>query len=157
MIHSTSYWFPNVSFQFAKSTYWDLRATSHTSQEPWPWDGESPNVSVSRHLQNHIVWTRILKCSVKPLVTGPSTKCCFSEILFMRVLTCDKIESNKQINGCERSECHALPVLCKTYLQVVVFENSPCDHGTWSVWCHVGIHVDLASILHSHTPSVPRA
>ena len=23
------------------------------------------------------------------------------------------------------------------------FKNSPSDHETWSIWCHVGIHVDL--------------
>ena len=34
---------------------------------------------------------RILKCSVKSYVTGPSTKCCFNKFLFMWVLTHDKI------------------------------------------------------------------
>ena len=29
------------------------------------------------------------------------------------------------------------------YLQEVVFQNSPSDHEIWSIWCHVGIHVDL--------------
>jgi hypothetical protein len=37
------------------------------------------------------------------------------------------------------------------------FWNSPSDHETWSIWCHVGIHVDYTSILHSHTPLVPQA
>jgi hypothetical protein len=41
------------------------------------------------------------------------------------------------------------PVLYKTYLQEVVFENKPSDHETWSIRCHVGIHVDFTSILHS--------
>ena len=31
-------------------------------------------------------------CSVKPYVTGPSTKCYFNAFLFMWVLTHDKIE-----------------------------------------------------------------
>jgi hypothetical protein len=65
-----------------------LRATSHTSQEPWPWNCESPKESVQRPsqvtLQNHVVWSRILTCSVKPYVTGPTTKCYFNELLFMR-------------------------------------------------------------------------
>ena len=36
------------------------------------------------------------------------------------------------------------------------FENSPSDHEPWSIRCHVGIHVDLTSILHSNTPLVPQ-
>ena len=33
-------------------------------------------------------------------------------------------------------------------------ETSPSDHETLSVRCHVGIHVDFTSILHSHSYSV---
>jgi hypothetical protein len=65
--------------------------------------------AVPRHLQNHVVWSRTLKCSVKSYVTGPSTQCYFNEFLFMWVLTRNNIE---QTNGCERSECHGLLVLC---------------------------------------------
>ena len=38
----------------------------------------------------------------------------------MWVLVHDKIE---QTNGCERSECHGLLVLCEAYLQVVVLKT----------------------------------
>jgi hypothetical protein len=69
------------------------------------------------------------------------------------VLTHDEIES---INGCEILECHGLMVLCEVYLQEVVFENSPSDHETSSIGCHVGIHVDFTSILHSLTMLVPQ-
>ena len=66
------------------------------TQEPWPWNCESPKESVQRplptHLPNHVVWSRALKCSVKAYVTGPSTKYYFNEFLFMRVLTHDNIE-----------------------------------------------------------------
>ena len=66
--------------------------------------------AVPIHVQNHhVVWSRMFKCSVKSYVTGPSTKCYFDVLLFMRVLTHDQIE---WANGCERSECHGLPVLC---------------------------------------------
>ena len=35
------------------------------------------------------------------------------------------------------------------------FENNPSDHETWSIRCHVGIHIDFTFIiLHSHTRSV---
>ena len=72
----------------------------------------------------------------------------------MQVLIYVKIE---QINGCECSECHGLLDLCRAYLQEVVFENSPSDHETWSIYYHVGIYVDFTSILHSHTPLLPQA
>ena len=45
----------------------------------------------------------------------------------MQVLIHDKIELT---NGCERSECNGLPVLCQAYLKEVVFENNPSDHET---------------------------
>ena len=64
--------------------------------------------AVPTHLQYHVVWSRTLKYSVRPYVTGPLTKCYFNERLFMRVLTHDNIQ---QINGCERSECHGLPIV----------------------------------------------
>ena len=42
-------------------------------------------------------------------------------------------------------------ILCKAYLQEVVFENSSSDHETRSIRWHVRIHVDFTSILHSQT------
>jgi hypothetical protein len=75
-----------------------LRVTSHMSQEPWPWNCESPKekcpkVAVPRHLQNHIlVWSRTLEYSLKSYVTGPSTKCYFNKFLFMHALIHDRIE-----------------------------------------------------------------
>ena len=60
-----------------------LRAISHMSQEPWPWNCESPKEkcpkAIPRHLQNHVVWSWIFKCIVKSYVTGPSTKCYFND------------------------------------------------------------------------------
>ena len=47
----------------------------------------------------------------------------------MWALTHDKID---KING--------LPILCWTYLEEVVFENSPRDHEQRSIRCHVGVH-----------------
>ena len=48
--------------------------------------------AVPRHLQNHVVWSRTLECSVKSYVTWTSTKCYFNECLFMQTLTHDKME-----------------------------------------------------------------
>ena len=73
-----------------------VRATSHTSQEPWPWNCESLKEkcpkAVPTHLHNHVVWSRTLQSSVKSYVTGPSIKCYFHEFLFMWVLTHGRIE-----------------------------------------------------------------
>ena len=126
---------------------------SYTSQEPWPQNCESPKESVQwlsqdtskimqcGHIPSSVVWSHMW--------SRPSTKCYFNEFLYMQVLTHDGI---KETNNNERSECRGLPVLYQTYLQKVVFENSPSDHETWSVRCIVGIQVDFTSILHSHAP-----
>ena len=36
------------------------------------------------------------------------------------------------------------------------FKNNMSDHKTLSIRCHVEIHVDFTSILHSHTMLVPQ-
>ena len=45
-------------------------------------DQESVQRLSQRHLQNRVLWSQTLKCSVKSYVTGPSTKCYFDEFLF---------------------------------------------------------------------------
>ena len=53
------------------------RAVTRKLWEPkrkWP-------KAIPRHLQNHVVWSQILKCSVMSYVTGSSTKCYFNECL----------------------------------------------------------------------------
>ena len=62
----------------------------------------------------------------------------------------------KNIIGCEHSEIHDHLIMCSAYLQEMVFENNPSDHEIVSIWCHVGIHVDFTSIMHSHTLLVPQ-
>ena len=37
------------------------------------------------------------------------------------------------------------------------FENNPSDHEAWSIEYHIWIHVNLTSILQSHTPLVPQS
>ena len=87
-----------MSLELSYELVW---ATSHTSQEPWPWTCESPKRKCSKavptHLQNHVVWSRVPKCSVKSYVSGPSTKCYFDEFLFMRVFTLDKNGINQRL------------------------------------------------------------
>ena len=75
----------------------------------------------------------------------------FQWLLFVQVLTHDEME---EINGCERLKCHGLPVVL--YPRGGLWKY-PSDHETWSIWCHVGILVDITPILHSHAPLVPRA
>ena len=134
---------------------------AHFTHEPravttrlWEPKRKCLKAAIATHLHDHVVWSQILKCSVKSHVTGPSTTCYFNDFWFTWILTHDKIE---YIIRCERLECHGLPVSCQAYLQKVVFENNPSDHETWSMRCHVGIHVDFTSIMHSHTLSVPQA
>ena len=59
--------------------------------------------------QNHVVWSRTLKCSVKPYVTGPSTKCYFNECLFMWGPHTWQSRTRK------RQNCEALSSLMKDY------------------------------------------
>ena len=82
--------------------------------------------AVPTHLQNHVVWSQTLKCSVKPYVTGPSTNCYFNEFPFLT-----HFKNRIKPTDVRRSECHGLPVVfCSTYLQEVVVEKSPSDHET---------------------------
>ena len=120
--------------------------TAHFTHKPRAvtmklWEPKIKNPkAVPRHPQNHVVWSRIVKCSVKSYVTGPSTKCYFNKVLFMWVLTHDKIEWT---NSCEHLECHGLPVLFRPTSKRW-FLNKKCK---WSwicfIRCHVGIHVDF--------------
>jgi hypothetical protein len=91
--------------------------------------------------RNHEVWSRSLKCSVKSYVIGPSTKWC----------------SHIQINGCDIQSAMVFRFCVRPTLKRWVFKNNPSDHETWSIWCHVGIHADFTSILHSNTLVVPQA
>ena len=116
----------------------------------WEPKRKCPKV-VPRHLQNHVVWSRTLKCSVKPHMTGPSTRCYFNELLFMQVLTHDKNRINQRLwtFGVPWSPGFVLGLSPRGG-----FWKNPSDHETWSIRCHVGVQVDFTSILHSHTPSV---
>jgi hypothetical protein len=85
-------WIPESSFSLVG--YFK----GHSTHEPravtmklWEPKRKCPKV-VPTHLQNHVVWSRILKRSVKSYVTGPSTICYFNQFPFMRVLTHDKME-----------------------------------------------------------------
>ena len=67
--------------------WWIMQTESHFTHEPravtmklWEPKRKCPKAAVPTHLQHHVVvWSWALKCSVKPYVTGPSTKCYFNE------------------------------------------------------------------------------
>ena len=40
--------------------------------------------AVPRHFQNHVMWSRVLKCSAESYVIRPSSKYYFNEILFIQ-------------------------------------------------------------------------
>ena len=139
-----------------------LKHKGHFTHEPravtmklWEPNRKCPK-AVPTHLHNHVVLSRALKCSVKPFVTGRSTKCYFNEFLFIRSLR--MIKENKPTVVSVRSVmvlrfCIGLPPRSSKW----VWNNNPSEHETWFIRCHVGIHVDFTSILHSHTPLVPQA
>ena len=104
---------------------------------------------VIRRPQNHVVWSRILKCSVKPYVTGPSTKCYFDEILFMWVLTHDKNRINQRLWTFRVPWSNDQGIFWTQSVETleVVFKYGPSDHATWSIWWHIGI--DFTYVLHS--------
>jgi hypothetical protein len=91
--------FKLVSFLFLMNElHLGIIAKGHFTHEPrattmklWEPERKCPKV-VPEHLQNHVVWSLTLECSVKSYVIGPSTKCYFNEFLFMRVLTHVKIK-----------------------------------------------------------------
>ena len=83
-----------------------------------------------------------------PMWQGLRPICYFNEFLFTQVLTHDKIQ---HINGWEHNAmvyrfC-VRPTSMRRFLKTV-----QSDHETWSIWCHVGHHVNFSSISHSHTP-----
>ena len=76
-----------------------FRATSHTSQELWPRDCESPKEELCGHGPSSVVWSYMW--------LGPQLNAILNEILFMQVFTHDKLEWT---NGCECYECCGLLV-----------------------------------------------
>ena len=78
--HYEEHPFATLEFMVSFLSFW-----VHLSLEPCP-------KVVPRYLQNHVVWSWTLKCSVKSCVIGSSTKCHFNEWLFMEALTHDKIK-----------------------------------------------------------------
>ena len=76
-------------------TQW-IRATSHTSQEPWPWNYESPKESAQRPFQGP---SKISLCSHGPSIVvwspmwpGPRPNAVSMHFYSCRVLTHDKIQ-----------------------------------------------------------------
>ena len=93
-----------------------LRATSHTSLEPWPWNHESPKEGVSKgrpdHLQNHAMWSQTLKCGVSHMWPGPHPHAILINFLKKLRRSSYMIKLNKS-TVVSILECHSLPmVLC---------------------------------------------
>ena len=91
-IKKSSLCYNGICFFYKKTSRKSIRVTinqvlyrkGHFTHEPramtmklWEPERKCPK-AIPRHLQNHVVWSRILKCSVKSYVTGPSTKCYFN-------------------------------------------------------------------------------
>ena len=89
-------WSPLIHGQMTNIEGHFTREPRAVTMKLWGLKRKCPKV-VPQDLQDHVIWWRALKCSVKSCVTGPSTKCYFNEFLFMRVLTHDKIESKQRL------------------------------------------------------------
>ena len=77
-----------------------------------------------------------LKWSVKSCVVGPSTKCYLNVFLFVRALhMINRINQWLWDFGVPWSLGFVSGLPPKGG-----FENSPSDHDTQSIWCHVGVH-----------------
>ena len=108
--------------------------------------------AVPRHLQNHVVWSQILKRSVKPYVTGPSTKCYFNEFLFMRIHTHDINRINQRLStfGVPWSP---KPSTSKHFSQIYlvyaleIISNTTYHKNKWNlVICNNGDHIYVACV-----------
>ena len=136
------------------------RLHGHFTHEPrtvtmklWEPPKKSPK-AIPKHFQNHVVWSRAVKCNVKIYVTMPLTKCYSNESLFMWG---PHIWYNIVNQWLWDFKVPWSPGFVFSLLPRVAFGNSPNDHETWSIWCHVGLHAHLTSLLHSRTPLVPQA
>ena len=97
--------------------------------------------AVPTHLQSHVVWSQTLECSVKPYVTGPVGP--WPNAISMNVYShksSHMIQQNKPTVVSVRSAMVSLFCVRPTSKRRS-FENSPSDHLTRSIRCHVGIHV----------------
>ena len=85
------------------------------------------------HLQNHVVWSRTLKCSVKPYMMGPQPN-----VVSMNFYSCGSshmIEENKStvvnVRSAMVSWFCVRPTSKRWFLG-----NNPSDHETRSIQCH---------------------
>jgi hypothetical protein len=125
-----------------------VRAKSHDHDIVRAQKKRCPKV-VPRHLQNHVAWSRILKCSVKSMWPGPQPIA-----ISMNFYSCGFSHMIKYNWINQRLWTFKVPWSPGFVLNLPPWSH---DHETWSIQCHVGIRVDFTSILHSHTPKVPRA
>jgi hypothetical protein len=81
--------------------------------------------AVPPHLQNHVAWSRIPSAVWSHTWSSPQP---------------NVILRNVYSNGSSH--------MIKWNKWMIVFENNPSDHETWSIGCHVENHVDFTSILY---------
>ena len=77
-------WLKVIQFRSWHWISW-FRAISHVTQEPWPWNCESPKKcpkAVPRQLPRPCSVAMDPQCSVKLYATEPSTKCYSDDFLF---------------------------------------------------------------------------
>jgi hypothetical protein len=93
------------------------------------------------HGPSNVVWSHMWP--------GLQTKCYFNESLFIQVLTHDKIKMKSTVVNGRSAMVFRFCVRPTSKRQFL--ENSPSDHETSSIRCHVRIHVDFTSIILAFT------
>ena len=124
----------------------------------WPWNCENPEEWVQRPSQHT---SKIMYCSHKPssvvwshMWPGPQPTAI--SMVFYSCGSSHTIKYNKSTVVNIRSAMVSRFVLGLPP-RGSGFEIRLSNHETWSIWCHVGIHVYFTSILHSQTSLVPQA
>ena len=96
--------------------------------------------AIPRHLQNHVVWSRILKCSVKSYVTKPITKCHFSVRSAMASQFCVRRTSKRWFLKIVQVTMRHDPLMscrnpCRLYIHLVVHKlHSSLKHSVRQTW-----------------------
>ena len=157
-LHSTIAAMHNIFLMLMRVLSATLGPLPHTSREPWPWNCESPEESVQRPSQDTseimycghefpcVEWSHMWLGPQPNAISMDFYSCGFSHII-------KRINQRLWVFGVSWSPGFVLGLPPRDVFSKIIQVTMKHDPFRW----HVGIHVDFTSILHSHTPLVPRA
>ena len=109
---------------------------------------------VPRQFQNHVMWSRALKFSMI-IICDWALDQLLCQWIFIHAGSSDMIKSYK--SAVVRFQSATVSRFCVRPTSKRWFLRSPSAYEAWSIWCHVGIHVDFTSILHFLAPLVSQS